>query len=220
MYLSKIEIRPEGARDPLLWRRLCEPYEFHRILWDCFSDGPERKRDFIYRQEGRRAYAVSRRPPKRPGPGWSVQDKPFAPRLQSGERLRFMLRANPVVSRRDQNGRQSRCDLVMDAKTALKKQSVPKDEWPSQADMAREAGLAWMRAREQANGFILHEESFMADGYRQLRFPKKNHQVCIAVLELGGSLEVSDPERFVAMLGRGLGPAKGFGCGLMLVRRA
>ena len=220
MYLSKIEIRPDGANDPLLWRRLSEPYEFHRLLWDCFSDGPERNRDFIYRQEGRQAYSISQRPPHKPGPGWRVEQKTFSPRLKAGDHLRFILRANPVVSRRDDNGKQHRCDLVMDAKTSLKKQGVPREKWPSQAEMARDAGLAWMRAREKANGYKLHEESFTAEGYRQLRFPKKGHRVSIAVLDLGGLLEVSQPERFVAMLSKGLGPAKGFGCGLMLVKRA
>ena len=34
-----------------------------------------------------------------------------------------------------------------------------------------------------------------------------------------GLLQVDNPEELVAMLKNGIGPAKGFGCGLMLVKR-
>ena len=97
MFLSRIELDPAAAGETSLWKRFYEPYEFHRLLWGCFSDSPERERDFIYRQEGRRAYALSRREPVSPGRGWLVESKPFSPRLKQGQRLRFLLRANPVV---------------------------------------------------------------------------------------------------------------------------
>jgi CRISPR system Cascade subunit CasE len=38
-------------------------------------------------------------------------------------------------------------------------------------------------------------------------------------VELTGELTVKDPERFLAMIHKGIGPAKAFGCGLMLIRR-
>ena len=220
MFLSRIELDPAAASEPSLWKRFYQPYEFHSLLWQCFSDGPERERDFIYRQEGRRAYALSLRPPVSPGRGWRVESKPFSPRLKPGQRLGFLLRANPVVSRRDNNNKQRRHDLVMEAKTDLKKQGLPKDQWPPQSELVREAGLKWLLARSGPNGFNLEKDSFTADGYHQVRFPKKGRLVSISVLDMGGVLRVEDVDAFTAMLGRGLGPAKGFGCGLFLIRRA
>jgi CRISPR system Cascade subunit CasE len=38
-------------------------------------------------------------------------------------------------------------------------------------------------------------------------------------LDLSGEVEVTDAERFTQLLTIGIGPAKAFGCGLMLVRR-
>ncbi|MBE0437199.1 MAG: type I-E CRISPR-associated protein Cas6/Cse3/CasE, partial [Methylomicrobium sp.] len=60
------------------------------------------------------------------------------------------------------------------------------------------------------------------DGYRQHRFLKRkgNKQVSLSTLEFNGLLTVTDPNLFIKTLYTGIGPAKGFGCGLMLVRRA
>ncbi len=44
-------------------------------------------------------------------------------------------------------------------------------------------------------------------------------QVSLSTLEFNGVLTVADPKLFLETLYEGIGPAKGFGCGLMLVRR-
>ena len=38
--------------------------------------------------------------------------------------------------------------------------------------------------------------------------------------DLTGEIAVTDPKAFLAKLAQGFGRAKGFGCGLMLIRRA
>ncbi|MCI5220551.1 MAG: type I-E CRISPR-associated protein Cas6/Cse3/CasE, partial [Candidatus Electrothrix sp. LOE2] len=40
-----------------------------------------------------------------------------------------------------------------------------------------------------------------------------------SLLDLSDRLTVTDPNVFTRALFRGIGPAKGFGCGLLLVRR-
>lgn len=220
MFISRMEITPKAASQPEMWRHIADPYQFHRLLWQSFSDTPQRRRDFIYRQEGRTAYVLSHRPPLSAIPGWRLEHKVFAPKLAKGQRLGFVLRANPVVSRRDENGRQHRHDLVMETKTKLKNQGTPPEHWPNGAELARQAGLQWLSARGGANGFSLDEASMRADGYRQMSFPKKGRKVSISVLDLSGWLTVEDPDAFLEMVVKGIGPAKGFGCGLMLIRRA
>ena len=42
----------------------------------------------------------------------------------------------------------------------------------------------------------------------------------LGLLDLSGTLRVSDPATFAARLGQGFGRARAFGCGLMLIRRA
>lgn len=220
MYLSKIELRREAVENPRFWQGLADPYRFHQMLWRLFSDSPQRRRDFIYRHEGRGAYSVSQRPPESGDDAWRIEVKPYHPRLRPGQRLRFALRANPVVSRRDEQGRQHRHDVVMDAKQALAREGLAREQWPPLGEIVHQACAQWLCSRGPENGFEVNPQGLMAEGYRQLRFPKKRRSVSVSVVELGGLLTVTDPEAFVAMLGRGLGPAKGFGCGLMLVKAA
>ena len=52
-----------------------------------------------------------------------------------------------------------------------------------------------------------------------IKTPVKNEYM-LRTLDFGGILTVVDPERFIEALYQGVGSAKAFGCGLMLVRRA
>jgi len=50
-------------------------------------------------------------------------------------------------------------------------------------------------------------------------FRKGNRGGKLATVTFDGVLRVSDPIRLAELLDNGVGPAKGFGCGLLLVRR-
>ena len=67
--------------------------------------------------------------------------------------------------------------------------------------------------------FFTYNLSFV--GYRRHRHYKARGKRLIeySTLDFAGILEVTDPERFQNTLFNGIGPAKGFGCGLLLVRR-
>lgn len=43
--------------------------------------------------------------------------------------------------------------------------------------------------------------------------------ISLSTLDFEGELSVTDPGIFLSALFKGIGPAKAFGCGLMLVRR-
>ena len=60
-----------------------------------------------------------------------------------------------------------------------------------------------------------------ADGYTQHRLhkPGTERAITFSTLDYVGRLRVTDPERFRAALFGGIGHARGFGCGLLLVRR-
>ena len=221
MYLSRIRLSPEAARDRHFWTLFENPYRLHQEIWNLFSDHPDRRRDFLYRLESDRGrpilYALSEREP-RPAPSfqglWKVESRPLRPALQPGDRLRFSLRANPVVTR---DG--SRHDLVMDLKKDLAKRGVPKADWPSEAALAQQAGERWLTRRAADHGFA--PEHVLVVRHEVLTFPKPSGaQVRLAVCDFEGTLSVTDPALFLAMLRQGLGPAKGFGCGLLLLRRA
>ncbi len=221
MYLSRIRLSPEAARDRRFWTMFENPYKLHQAIWHLFSDRPDRRRDFLYRLESNGAsptlFALSEREPLPDSSQealWQVESRELRPALRSGDRLRFSLRANPVVTREG-----ARHDVVMDLKKDLKKQGKPKAEWPSEAELAQKAGQGWLARRAPEHGFAV--EQVLVTRHEVLTFPKPSGaNVRLAVCDFEGVLSVVDPEGFLTMLRQGLGPAKGFGCGLLLCKRA
>lgn len=224
MYLSRIEVR-SGSLPRLVGSAGATQYAIHQHVWNLFADAPERRRDFLYRQEldatGLSFLVVSNRAPTDPTGLWLINTKEYAPRLEAGNRLVFSLRANPVVSVRDGAGRQSRHDVVMHAKSRLKAGGISSSDWPMEGEIVQSAGVAWLAARCESNGFDVDPTAIRADGYRNqvLRSKRAQHPIRFSTVELTGLLTVTEPDRFLRCLFGGIGPAKGFGCGMMLVRR-
>lgn len=219
MYLSRISLDEAPVPTPEFLAAVRTEYGLHQAIWSLFADGPDRRRDFLYHVENRQGPpAVLALSARRPGPSgtiWHVDTKEYSPSLRSGSRLGFLLRANPVRTR---DGR--RHDVVMEEKQRLRSRSVPSDSWPPEAELVQEAGAAWLERRAEGLGFRLI--ALRADGYRQLEMGRPGpKQVRLSTIDYSGALEVVDPDLFVRRaLYEGIGPAKGFGCGLMLLRRA
>ena len=58
------------------------------------------------------------------------------------------------------------------------------------------------------------------DGYRTHTVRRRGRApICFSTLDFSGLLTVTAPEKFLSALYGGIGPAKGFGCGLLLVKR-
>lgn len=190
----------------------------HRLVWSLFGDSPDRRRDFLWRAKDRHGFLIlSSRPPEDRHDLFSLEAKPFAPLLRTGQRLRFSLRANPVVAIPPAQGqRGKRHDVVMHAL-----RSVP----PGQRGAARReaietAGRGWLDRQAERAGFRV-EHGVAIDGYEQLRIPRENAPAMrVSVLEFDGVLTVTDPDALLAAIARGFGRARAFGCGLMLIAPA
>jgi CRISPR system Cascade subunit CasE len=222
MYLSRIELRSDRGMRSIMHNE----YGVHQALWSLFADHPDRQRDFIYRKHEAHPlpvfYAVSKRPPEEKTGKWSVQTKSYAPDLQKGDILEFSLRVNPVRSIKDASGRQKRVDVVMDEKYQQKKNL--KDPG-SLAERMHSSGLNWLDSRAQKLGFEYSHDRVRVDGYRIQTFSRgkkneKKNRIRFATLDFEGRCTVRDPQAMLDALFYGIGPAKAFGCGLMLVRRA
>ncbi len=203
----------------------------HRLIWTLFADAPNRRRDFLWREEtraglrlGQASFLVlSTRPPTDRHDLFDLESKPFETALAAGDRLAFTLRANPVVTRADpETGRPRRHDVVMDRLHGLPKDARAESRFTA----TLEAGAAWLSAQGERAGFGLASGATGAhlrvDGYEQTRILRGRGQKAItfSVLDLEGVLEVVSPDVFLEALVRGFGKAKAFGCGLMLIRRA
>ncbi|MEQ1613704.1 MAG: type I-E CRISPR-associated protein Cas6/Cse3/CasE [Hyphomicrobiaceae bacterium] len=198
----------------------------HRLVWLLFQDSPDATRDFLWRDEGSGKFMIlSQRPPTDKHHLFELDSKPFEPALAAGDRLSFVLRANPVIARKgaltksehDSRQRGKRVDVVMDA---LK--GVPANERSAVRDkIASEAGAAWLVRQGDTSGFKLVRHP-QIDGYDQVAIErgKKGRPAGFSVLNFAGELDITDPAAFIARLAKGFGSAKAFGNGMMLIRRA
>ncbi|MBX6375972.1 MAG: type I-E CRISPR-associated protein Cas6/Cse3/CasE [Acetobacteraceae bacterium] len=226
LWLSRVRLRRDAPLAALA--RLLVPEgggpraaASHHLVWALFADTPERRRDFLWREEapGRFLILSARQPVDPHGLFELDPPKPFAPLLAAGDRLQFALRANPVVARPASHGQRGRRhDVVMDALRA-----VPAG--PLRAEARREAavreGRLWLKRQGERHGFVA-DADVVVDGYDRVVVPRAAgaRPVVFGVLDFHGVLTVEEPARFLAALARGFGHARAFGCGLMLIRRA
>ena len=220
MYFSRIRFDPSA--DSRIAGKI-NGYREHQALWDLFDPEPNAKRDFLFRRDTVAGlpvfYLVSCRRPVDRSALWDIATKDYRPKIAQDQSLGFSLRANPVITRADANGRSVRNDLVMDLKKGMDWQARKPSERESMTVLEQQAGERWLGARLDRYGARLN--SLKADGYRRHRSHKPGQKAAIrySTLDLRGTLTVTDPERFLNALFHGIGPAKAFGCGLLLVRR-
>ena len=196
----------------------------HRLIWSVFSDGPNRKRDFLWRHDGRgRFYTLSVRPPRKSDLFDPPETKEFAPSLQAGDRLQYTLRANAtrdraIVSRMDKDARRGnsrRVDVVMDV---LRTAPVGTKRAEVRDRTAQTAAEAWILQQGASKGFA--PQITVVEGYSTIKLGRNRRKgATLGVLDLRGEIEVTDPEAFLTALASGFGRAKSWGCGLMLIRR-
>ena len=209
--------------------RVDGPYADHQWLWRWFPAEAGTTRDFLFRRheaaEGPpRFYVVSQRPPLPRLGAWQAMTRDYAPQLEAGETVQFELRANPTV-RHDRAGKSSRHDVVMEAKKkllaerGLQRWADWTGERPALHAVIHEACAHWLERRGSVSGFEVDRDSLLVEAHEQHR-EKRGGELRFTSVDLAGRLTVTDPVAFQSTLLQGLGRAKAFGCGLMLVRRS
>ncbi len=214
MYLSRFEINTarRGAKNMLV-----SPQRLHAAVLAAFpgrSAGTSDEGRVLWRLDesatGTKLYVVS---PRRPDlthlveqcgwpttQTWDTRDyTPLLDRLAAGQRWAFRLTANPVVNRR----------RSADAGRSQRYGHVTVNQ---QND--------WLLDRATKNGFKIAEgtggEPDLAVHRRHTwKFAREGRQVTLATAVFEGVLEVADPAALRHALTHGIGPAKGYGCGLL-----
>lgn len=184
----------------------------HRLVWLAFGDDPDRRRDFLWRSEGRGViHALSQRPPEQgPGTLFEVRTRPFQPRLEPGQALDFVLRANPAISR---TFTKTRRDIFSEARHEPELQDLDAET------RDHRAFEAWLGAQGEQHGFALL--SVEIDRPRTVRLPRpKRRPATFVVAETRGRIVLRDQARFLTKLAEGFGRGKAFGFGLMMLRAA
>jgi len=210
IYLSSLLLDPRSAQ---VQAELRDRYQMHRTLARGFGTQPGQF------AAARCLFRVDRRPDSDDlqllvqsltQPNWqslagrhylaaSPQVKAFMPAFTEGERLRFRLQACPT-------------------------RRLPAHHDPERADGRRVAlygereQRAWLERKGKDGGFIPCAYRVACRGLvtsRQRADAPARH-LCV---DYDGLLEVTDPERLAQTLRSGIGPAKGFGFGLLSLAR-
>lgn len=206
MFISRIEIPWDDARNP---------YDLHRRIWELFpgeeqearAGWDEARQGFLFRVEhyatGRpvRVLVQSRRAPEPAAGIVLLGSRTFNPQPEVGQQLAFILTANPVKT-------------IDDAERESKpgKRSA-KARVPLLKDEARREWLG----RKLAGAATV--ESVAILDMAPVYFRKGGRAGKIVPIAYEGLLRVEEGGRLRHLLQSGVGPAKAFGCGLLLVRR-
>ncbi len=223
MYLHKITIDSEALRrDRKIYQ---DVYLLHKKIWELVSRNENQKRNFLYRveydayQNIKHIYLLA---PNQISFQKNIKiavSPRYQPQIETGEFLFFKLRANPIIKRKE-NGKAKEYSLVMDAKHQFKKNGKNYQERFYLDELIYDVGMKWLIRKGEQHGFSVKQFEVKIDNDREYHVtPTGKGSFMIRTLDFEGALTVVDPRLFVDVLYKGVGSAKAFGCGLMLVRR-
>lgn len=203
MFLSRLRL---DSRSAAARRDLGDPYRMHQTLTAVAPD------------DGRLLWRAE--PDARGGPAVLVQTlaapdwtrlpdgyarvdgpKPVELRLSEGQRVRFRLVANPTVKKPRKDRRQG-------ARVPLVHPRAP------EGSAASQGYLDWFTRKAGAAGLVV-DIDHVADAPFEVQTRKGDHRITLFGVRFDGSATVDDPAALLAAIRAGVGPAKGFGFGLL-----
>ena len=228
-FLTHLRLRQDpaaGALVPLLTAGGANdtPRQGHHLIWSLFADRKDRRRDFLWTATSPGAFTIlsARMPDDRHDLFRIESSEPFVPAIASGDRMRFRLHANPVVSQpRDREPyRMCKHDIITNALRAH-----PEAERHRLFDQTvRTRGFSWLEAHGRAKGFAIQPDEIRIHGYRRheierpdRRGRKRAGNPRYATLDFEGVLTVTNRSRLLRAIAAGFGSSRTWGCGLMLI---
>ncbi len=203
LHLTQILVSYEDAVRLL---RIRDTYDWHQRVWQAFGGRDGHTRDFLIRvdrkEEAFRVLILSHSPPTKPD--WCPSDcfgtKTVPDDYFMRSRYRFSLLANPTkklrsnqAGERTKNGRR-----------------VPVTQ--------REELIGWLKRKGEVGGFAINADSLRTiprgrEFFHKDRTSRGTH----AAVEFQGELEVTNLSQFRSSVATGIGSAKAFGFGLLVI---
>ncbi len=193
--------------DAVRLHRIRDTYDWHQRAWQAFGGRDGQPRDFLIRvdrkEEGYRVLILSRSVPAKPDwcPTHCFGAKEIPDTFFAHPRYRFSLLANPTKKLRVANA---------DGSRKKNGRRVPLSR--------REELVAWLQRKADAGGFQINVDSLRTIPRGREFFHKggRSHGTHTAV-EFQGELTVHNPTQFRITVASGIGSAKAFGFGLLVL---
>lgn len=212
MFISRIEVD---------WIKARNPYELHRAVWTLFPGQEKESRKkldepragFLFRVEENRIGQPARLlvqshiEPQAEG-RWArvLGRREFDPKPSAAQRLEFLLTANPIKTITDR-----------DHPSKPGKKPDKKGKYKCRVPLLREEEqIAWLTDRLADCAVV---ESVSVQAHPLLFFRGNGNNGKLLTVAFQGLLRVTVPGILRDRLQNGIGPAKAFGCGLLLLRR-
>ncbi len=216
MYLSRLMLNPNNRQ---VWRQhLRNPYKIHQLVMRGFPDETKRcKTQVLHRLEERDdvpvlmvqsalepdwsgidlAYLI--RDPFDPWPNPAV--RPLNLSLRVKQIFNFRLCANPTIKkvRRDEQG------------TRRNSNRVPLFQEDQQK--------AWLKHQAEEKGFEVLDVAIRQEKTQKIWKARNTPPLTLYTVQFDGYLKVLDPDKLLAGIQQGIGPARAFGCGLLSLGR-
>ena len=188
--------------------RLRNCYDWHQAVWEAFPGRDGEPRDFLtrldQRREGFRLLIISPVQPVQPdwcpADGESWKTKPISETYFTRSRYAFQLCANPTkkISKEQSDG-----SLTKNGRR------VPLRK--------REELVEWIKRKGELGGFSVDQATLRTFSRGREYFEKNGQSGLHSAVEFQGVLAVTDPAKFHETFTRGIGSAKAFGFGLLVI---
>ena len=176
-------------------------YDWHKLVWKAFPGKNGQARNFLTRldrqRDGFRLLIVSESSPVAPS-DWPHELPAWQTKLVSDEFFRFkrylfQLRANPT-----------------------KRDSASRKRLPLKTD---EELSAWIIRKAQQSGFVINNETVrvIKEGREWFQIEKRNTAGFHHSVDFSGTLVVTDSAKFQTAFEQGIGSAKAFGFGMLML---
>jgi len=232
-WLARLEVDTKTARSQGISGNI---YTWHKKLWECYPDVPEAKRDFLTRidqLEGLyRFWIVAKRKPICPQwcPSTGFALKEINPLFLTYRYYAFDVRANPTkcIVQRGPNG-ETLYKVGPDGEILHRADGKPKRKHGKRIPVVKPEELhAWLvgkgkvrcleNGKEMPGGFrILEDKPLEISPMVENHFRKKGQSGYHGGVQFCGTLEVTSREDFIKTYEYGIGGAKSFGFGLLLL---
>lgn len=203
LHLTQILVSYEDAVRLL---KIRDTYDWHQRIWQAFGGRDGQPRDFLIRvdrkEEAYRVIILSRSVPQKPD--WCPTDcfgtKRIPDEFFAYGRYRFSLLANPTNKLRVNNADGTR-----------------KKNGRRAPITSREKLIAWLQRKAESGGFAIDSDSLRTIPRGREFFHKPDAHGTHTAIEFQGQLTVIDLMQFRSTVAAGIGSAKAFGFGLLVL---